>query len=104
MTPAPKPKRRKTAKRKLAKADREHYARVVEIGCSICQMPAEIHHLLMHKGMGSKSSNRAVSPLCPDHHRRGEGDKLAIHAGVETWKDRYGTELDHLARVRELLA
>lgn len=84
------------------KAERDHYTKVVEIGCIICQQPAEIHHLLTGKGMGMKSSNMDVIPLCPNHHRNG-GPGVAIHAGVKTWQDRLGSEREHLARVMEYL-
>lgn len=92
------------AKKPATKAEREHYARVVEIGCivSTCRRPAEIHHLLTGKGLGQKSSNRDVLPLCPIHHRNG-GPGIAIHAGVETWQEIYGTELDLLEQVRGML-
>jgi hypothetical protein len=102
MNPAPKPKRRNTRKRKPSKAETDYYDRVAELGCVICQMPAEVHHLLTGKGMGLKSSSQHVIPLCPDHHRTG-GPGVAIHAGIETWEAKHGTELHFLQLVRDAL-
>lgn len=91
------------AKRTPTKAEREHYTRVVELGCVICRMPAEIHHLLTGKGMGQKSSNFDVIPLCPTHHRNGNRG-VAIHAGIESWELNHGTEQHYLQLVTEALS
>lgn len=63
-------------------------SRIVEMGCIICESPAEIHHLL-NAGMGLKS--KRFIALCPFHHRTG-GHGNAIHAGVETWEGIFGTQ------------
>jgi hypothetical protein len=85
------------------KAEREHYSRVIELGCVICRMPAEIHHLLTGKGMGQKSSNYRVIPLCFFHHRGGNRGE-AIHAGIKTWESKHGTEESFLRKVEEQIA
>ena len=78
-------------KKNLTAAEKRYFAAVVELGCCICKMPPEIHHKT-GAGMGIRAHNSDVMPLCPDHHRLGMNDKLAIHAGVETWEDRHGTQ------------
>jgi len=89
-------------KKKATKAEREHYARVVELGCVICRSPAEVHHLLTGKGLALKSDNSRVIPLCPTHHRNGNRG-IAIHAGIESWESKHGTELHYLELVRDAL-
>ena len=78
-------------KKNLTAADRKFFAQVFDLGCCICQMPPEIHHKT-GAGMALKSNNREVMPLCPPHHRTGADEKLAIHAGVQTWEEKHGTQ------------
>jgi len=91
------------SKRKPNKAEQRHMGRVAELGCCICAMPAEIHHLLRRKGIGRRSSHFDVIPLCPTHHRTGNYG-VAIHAGIDGWEANHGTEDYHLQRVMELIA
>ena len=79
------------AKKNLTAADKRYFAAVVELGCCICKMPPEIHHRT-GSGMALKSDNKKVMGLCPPHHRTGADGKLAIHAGVETWEAKHGTQ------------
>jgi hypothetical protein len=62
-----------------------------EIGCILCQRPAEIHHLigLKYRGMGKKASDENTIPLCVDHHR---GEQGIHHIGQKTWESTYGTQ------------
>ena len=90
------------AKKKPTKAERDYMSRVAELGCMICGRPAEIHHIRTGKGT-TRASNYEVIPLCPDHHRNG-GPGVAIHAGIETWRENFGCELEMLKRVKELVA
>lgn len=89
------------------KAEKEWMNRVSEIGCIVCLneygegSPAEMHHVNAH-GMGLRSDNYSVIPLCPAHHRTG-GHGVAVHAGKETWENRFGYEIDLLEQVREIL-
>lgn len=76
-------------------AEREHLAKVAALGCIICRMPAEIHHLRKGMGIGQRNSHFNVIPLCPNHHRTG-GHGVAIHAGQKTWEANFGTESDLL--------
>lgn len=90
------------------KAEREHLSKVAEIGCIVClnenygQSPAEIHHIRSGQGMAQRASNYEVIPLCPIHHRNG-GHGVAVHAGIETWQERFGTEVELLEQVKEML-
>lgn len=86
----------------MKKAEKAWIERVVALGCSVCWRPAEAHHILTGKGMGQKASHFDVIPLCPDHHRNG-GHGVAIHSGVKTWEANFGTEAEHLERVRAVL-
>ncbi len=88
--------------RKKARAtaeERQYMSDVAELGCVICQRPAEIHHILTGVGMGQRASNHDIIPLCPDHHRLG-GHGVAIHAGIKTFEANFGCELDLLEQVR----
>ncbi len=92
----PRKKARATAK------ERQYMSDVAELGCVICQRPAEIHHITTGVGMGQRASNHDIIPLCPDHHRLG-GHGVAIHAGKQTWEKKHGTELELLERVKGLI-
>ena len=84
----------------MLKAEREYFNRVAELGCMICKMPAEIHHLRTDAGMGMKS--KEVIPLCPLHHRNG-GHGVAIHAGRLAFEANFGTEIELLEKMKGLL-
>ena len=90
------------AKKAATVAERAHMGRVAALGCIICGMPAQCHHINA-KGMGMRSSNFEVIPLCANHHTDG-GHGVAIHAGKKTWESKYGLESELLAKTRELVA
>ena len=39
------------------KGDKEHMARIAELGCIICGMPAEVHHIGRQGGQRGKGGN-----------------------------------------------
>lgn len=78
--------------------DKRYLDKVAALGCWICRSPAEIHHIT-GAGMGRKSSNRDVIPLCDRHHRNG-GFGVAVHAGTRTWEETFGNQKDMAAAVR----
>lgn len=90
------------------KAEKEHMARVADLGCVVCRMlglgcvPAEIHHI---EGKTKKGSHMKVLPLCFEHHRRG-GDKEPIsrHPYKKRFENAYGTEEELLKRVNTYLS
>jgi hypothetical protein len=84
----------------MTKAERAYFNKVVELGCIVCRMPAEIHHLRTGAGMGMKSKD--VIPLCPHHHRTGNHGE-AIHAGQKAFEANFGTELELLEKLKGLL-
>ena len=92
----------------MNKAERLHLSRVADLGCIVCRLefgiedsPAECHHI--RTGQGHKrASYLETIPLCPLHHRTG-GHSVAYHAGARAWEAKYGTELELLEAVRELL-
>lgn len=90
-------------------AERLHLSRVASLGCIVCRItgyeftPAEIHHPRTGMGMSQRASHFDAIPLCHIHHRTG-GHGLAIHSGQKTWEAKFGTELELLAQVKELLA
>jgi hypothetical protein len=77
--------------RRVKKADQAYQDRVRALGCLICERPASLHHTRFGVGMGQKSKERSILPLCPDHHQWG-GHGVAFHAGKKTWQQIYGTE------------
>jgi len=85
----------------MKKAERDHYAKLAELGCIVClneghgYSPAEIHHLREGAGMGQKSSWQTAIALCPLHHRLG-GYGTAIHAGQQKFYELHGSEKDLL--------
>lgn len=89
------------------KAEREHMTRVADLGCIVClnehgeASPAELHHVNAN-GMGLRSDNYSVIPLCPAHHRAGSYG-VAIHAGKRTWEEKFGAETELLKQVRGLI-
>ncbi len=67
-----------------------------------CEKPAQLHHPLEGAGMGQRNPHADVLPLCPPHHQTG-GLGVAIHAGQETWEEKFGTEAELLEKRDELL-
>lgn len=65
-------------------------ARVAELGCCLCGMPAEVHHIIEPgRAMSRKSSDYETIPLCVYHHRGAQG---IHHMGVYRWEYNYGTQ------------
>lgn len=91
----------------MTKAEREHIAKVVELGCIACSefgiegSPAEAHHI-GNGTMGKRAGNYEVIPLCPSHHRLG-GHGVAVHAGRKAFESNYGAEKELLAKTLERL-
>ena len=95
--------------------EKAHYARIAALGCVVCarlgygHTPAEIHHTKIGlTGAGQKSHWRDCIPLCPCHHRQGDGSsrfsgQLGYHVAPRTWESRYGCQLELLQQVRSLL-
>jgi len=85
------------AKKKVAtKAEREHLSKVASLGCLVCQMPCQLHHIrpVGLVGVGLRSSNYHVVPLCREHH----AGKFSIHNSKKEFEAMYGTEKQMLHR------
>ncbi|EAU1439450.1 Ref family recombination enhancement nuclease [Citrobacter freundii] len=86
------------------KAEKLHLSRVAELRCIVCrneglgETPAEIHHCSSGTGMSVRADNFHVIPLCHTHHRTG-GHGVAIHAGRQSWENKFGTEAELLVQV-----
>ncbi|ELZ9654122.1 DUF968 domain-containing protein [Citrobacter freundii] len=90
--------------RSKTKAEKLHLSRVAGMGCIVCRneglgdTPAEIHHCSSGTGMSVRADNFHVIPLCHTHHRTG-GHGVAIHAGRQSWENKFGTETELLVQV-----
>lgn len=90
--------------------DAQHLHRVAALGCIACRSmgyndtPAEIHHPRAGVGMGKRASHADAIPLCPAHHRGTQGIKIpSVHGTPDLFRKTFGTELELLNRVNELL-
>ena len=77
-------------------AGKRHMSKVAELGCLICQSPANIHHIRTER----IKSDFLVIPLCREHH---QGD-FSIHGSKEQFTNIYGSELHLLAQTVEMLS
>ncbi len=77
--------------------------KVASLGCYCCERPASLHHIRNNGkgnvGMGRKSSNYEVIPLCYDHHQ----GKFSIHMSKKTFIEKFGTEKEILKNILERL-
>lgn len=91
----------------MTKDERKYLGRVAELGCAVCRRmgyegtPAEIHHRKAGMGIGQRSGNDQVLPLCVEHHRGATG----VHGlGVKGFRKHWGYgEEELLEDVRRLL-
>jgi len=90
------------------KSEKEHLSKVVELGCIACRVigyadtPAEIHHCRTGQGLSQRADHFHVLPLCPHHHRTGPYGE-ALHAGRQKWEHKFGTEIDLLEIVNQMV-
>jgi len=91
------------------KAEKEWMEQIVDFGCIVCYLfhngartPAEVHHLTS----GGKRQGHLMSiSLCAGHHRKNELPfKIARHPTGSRFKTAYGSELQLLMTLRELIA
>ena len=86
----------------------KHLGKVAEMACMACRIePAprarrlNLHHLC-GIGAGKKASDLLVFPLCEFHHQVG-GVGHAIHAEVEIWEEKFGTQKSLILEIHEKL-
>lgn len=71
-------------------AEERHISRLVEMGCLICGMDAEYHHIHSDGFQRLLRDHRYGAPLCPGHHRGNAG----IHSlGHHAFTEQYGIDL-----------
>ena len=92
-------------KRVATKKEKEWMQQVADYGCIACEkdglnVPAEIHHIRKHTGMGLRPSHIKILPLCASHHRTG---KISVHLGKKAFEEKYGTEEYLEKKLRERL-
>ena len=91
------------AKKRPTVAEKKWMEAVSNYGCIACHqdglnVPAEIHHIRKHTGMGLRPSHTRILPLCSVHHRTG---KISVHLGKKAFIERYGTEEQLEKQMRE---
>lgn len=80
------------------KAEREHHARLRELGCIICGDDPGIHHC--ETGAGGRKDHMKVLPLCYYHHQGEQG----IHTlSRRVWQPIYGTEQELMEKANAQL-
>lgn len=83
--------------------EREYLNAVSKLPCVACgAFGVHIHHAtgLKYRAKGKKAPYWQVIPLCPTHHQHG-GHGVAIHAGVKTWEQKYGSQDEHIKNTQE---
>ncbi len=58
---------------KPTSSERAHMDRVRALGCLVCGIIPELHHVLHMEGKRIRRDHRYVVPLCSHHHRSHEG-------------------------------
>ena len=91
------------AKKRPNLAERKWMQQVADYGCIACHqdglnVPAEIHHIRKHTGMGLRPPHTKILPLCASHHRTG---KISVHLGKKAFEKKYGTEEQLEKQLRE---
>ena len=91
------------AKKRPTVAEKKWMEAVSNYGCIACHqdglnVPAEIHHIRKHTGMGLRPSHTKILPLCSVHHRTG---KISVHLGKSAFEKKYGTEEQLEKQLRE---
>lgn len=98
----------------MKKADRQHLAKLAELGCVACYVqfevwgtPGEIHHLRDGAGFAQRGAHQEAICLCLGHHRYDDkqAGKIALHgnSGQPAFESLYGTERELLEITRKNL-
>ena len=101
---------KKFMKKSKTKDEKQWLNKLAESGCCICRKyhgitdapQANLHHLREGVGLGQKSSDYLVIPLCHYHHQSGPPGE-AFHASPKQWIDKYGKESEMLEWVLDNL-
>jgi hypothetical protein len=84
------------------------HSRIAAIGCIACLLDGNhnpvvsIHHI---DGRTKPGAHMKVLPLCAGHHQDGTGNPglIAVHPYKAQFEDRYGKQMDLLAKCNELI-
>ena len=87
--------------KKPNKETREHYKKLVEFGCVVCEREYGVYstpciHHITGAGMGKKSIH--ALPLCHEHHQGLQG---IHHLGNRVWEEKYGSQEELLQYIKE---
>ena len=91
------------------KAERAWMSAITAFGCIVCYLqgrgyvPAAVHHLLSG---GIRMGHLFSIPLCdPGHHQNAPAGcgEVSRHPNQAEFERRYGTEMDLLAQVKQLV-
>ena len=76
------------------KVIKKHLDEVARIGCMVCRSPfVHLHHISpKNTGMGRRTSDWCVIPLCQEHHQGNTG----IHHNKTKFENKHGKEIDLL--------
>jgi len=94
--------------KKPTKAEAKWIESIVEYGCVVCRnegqhTPPAVHHINGSRKIGAHFE---TIPLCYLHHQGGEDCEryTSRHPFKARFEERYGTDLELLAQIREELA
>ena len=81
---------------------------ISQVGCIVCKVhydcftPAEVHHI---DGKTKPGAHLKTIGLCYRHHREGVNNEMYVsrHPFKAEFVKRYGTEMDLLEKVKELV-
>lgn len=83
---------------------------IAGLGCIACSIDGRvnpwvsIHHI---DGRTKPEAHKQVLPLCAQHHQQDDTDplgRIAVHPNKARFEEKYGTQAELLAIVRERLA
>ncbi len=77
------------------RAEKKHLERVSNLGCLVCDAPANVHHIRTER----IKNDFLTIPLCREHH---QGD-FSIHMSKRQFENIYGSELHLLAETLKQL-
>lgn len=75
-----------------------HMFKVAQLPCVICRrQPVEVHHCIHGRFSQRRAPDEKTIPLCFECHAE-------LHAGKETWAEKYGPDYEYLPVVADMLA
>ena len=89
------------ARKTKTKLEKQHMNKVAQLGCIICgNSEVHLHHIRYPGlGMGKRSTNFEVIPLCQPHHQ----GNLSVHGSPKLFEEKFGTQKQLLERVLKII-